>query len=161
MIKYTICFIKKGTKFLMLNRNKHPNMGLWNGVGGKIEPDETPVDSMLREVYEETGLRVSKFRYGGVVKWISEGETSGMHLYVAEMPRVYYSTPIQKDEGLLEWKEIDWILDSKNKGVVENIHSYLPIALGSHMPKEHMFFYENNEIVSYQFCPMKKEVVTQ
>ena len=32
-IKYTLCFIKKDNEFLMLNRIKAPNMGLWNGVG--------------------------------------------------------------------------------------------------------------------------------
>ncbi len=36
MYKYTICFIRKGNKILLLNRNKKPNMGMWNGVGGKI-----------------------------------------------------------------------------------------------------------------------------
>lgn len=26
----------------MVNRLNSPNIGLWNGVGGKIEADETP-----------------------------------------------------------------------------------------------------------------------
>ncbi len=49
MYKYTICFIKKGKKILLLNRNKKPNMGMWNGVGGKIEDNETPYEGIIRE----------------------------------------------------------------------------------------------------------------
>lgn len=30
--------------------------GLLNGVGGKIEPDETPLEAMTREFREETGV---------------------------------------------------------------------------------------------------------
>jgi 8-oxo-dGTP pyrophosphatase MutT (NUDIX family) len=32
--------------------------GLWQTVGGAIEPDESPLDAALRETAEETGLRV-------------------------------------------------------------------------------------------------------
>jgi 8-oxo-dGTP diphosphatase len=30
--------------------------GKWNGVGGKIEPNEKPIDAMVREFREETGV---------------------------------------------------------------------------------------------------------
>jgi 8-oxo-dGTP diphosphatase len=56
MLKYTICFIKRKDEILLLNRNKKPNMGLWNGVGGKIETGETPFEGIIRETWEETGL---------------------------------------------------------------------------------------------------------
>ena len=36
---------------LRLDRQK----GRWNGIGGKIERDETPSEAMLRETREETG----------------------------------------------------------------------------------------------------------
>lgn len=35
MIAFTNCFIKKGDRILLLNRNKPSWMGMWNGVGGK------------------------------------------------------------------------------------------------------------------------------
>jgi 8-oxo-dGTP diphosphatase len=40
----------------MLNREKSPLLGLWNGVGGKIEQGETAKVSVLREIEEETEL---------------------------------------------------------------------------------------------------------
>lgn len=37
MYQYTLCFIERGDAILLLNRQKAPWMGCWNGVGGKIE----------------------------------------------------------------------------------------------------------------------------
>lgn len=38
-------------------------MGLLNGVGGKIEGDETPLDAMVREYEEETGVKTERFEW--------------------------------------------------------------------------------------------------
>ena len=47
-MRYTLCFLTRGDDILMLKRNHAPNRGLWNGVGGKIGPGETPVDAIGR-----------------------------------------------------------------------------------------------------------------
>ena len=59
----TICYVDNGKEWLMLHRNKKVNdvhAGKWIGVGGKLEPGETPEDCAIREVKEETGLTVKK-----------------------------------------------------------------------------------------------------
>ena len=38
--------------------HRHKKLGMWLPPGGHIERDELPDDAALREVYEETGLRV-------------------------------------------------------------------------------------------------------
>ncbi|WJH35841.1 hypothetical protein N6H14_07935 [Paenibacillus sp. CC-CFT747] len=43
MFRYTICFIRRGNRILLLNRNAPAWMGAWNGVGGKLEPGEAPL----------------------------------------------------------------------------------------------------------------------
>jgi 8-oxo-dGTP diphosphatase len=55
---------------------------VWSTPGGAIEPDETPADAVVREVWEETGLIVSPERvlgvYGGpafVVRYPNGDET--------------------------------------------------------------------------------------
>ena len=40
--------------------------GAWSTPGGMIEPDERPADAVVREVWEETGLRVEPARVAGV-----------------------------------------------------------------------------------------------
>lgn len=45
---------------------KHSNGGVWVPPGGAVDPDESPVDAVVREVWEETGLRVEPVGLCGV-----------------------------------------------------------------------------------------------
>lgn len=38
--------------------HKHKKMGIWIGIGGHVEKDENPVETLLREVKEETNLHI-------------------------------------------------------------------------------------------------------
>lgn len=49
---------------LLLVRNAQD--GLWQTVGGGMDPGEEPADAALREAFEETGLRVELGRVIGV-----------------------------------------------------------------------------------------------
>ena len=42
-------------------------MGMWNGVGGKIEENETPYEGIIRETFEETGIELSSVTYKGLL----------------------------------------------------------------------------------------------
>ena len=49
----------------MLHRMKKKNdinAGKWIGVGGKFEVEEGPIDCLLREAEEETGLRAQRWQ---------------------------------------------------------------------------------------------------
>lgn len=45
---------------------KHADKGLWVTPGGSIEPNETPADAAVREMWEETGLFVELTHILGV-----------------------------------------------------------------------------------------------
>ncbi len=49
-------------KFLMLQRRKAPNLGLWSPIGGKLEmaTGESPFECAIRETREETGLALAE-----------------------------------------------------------------------------------------------------
>ncbi|MCP8967110.1 NUDIX hydrolase [Ectobacillus ponti] len=148
MHKYTICFIQRGNDVLLLNRSYSPNMGLWNGVGGKLDAGETPEQGILREVMEETGILLSAVSYRGTVTWKSDHEDwGGMYMYTAQMPDIPYVTPQGAEEGILDWKPIAWVLDPENDGVVSNIRHFLPHALAGRV-MEHTCHYDGNQLVS-------------
>ncbi|AFU13679.1 TPA: 8-oxo-dGTP diphosphatase [Bacillus toyonensis] len=153
MYTYAICFIRKGNKILLLNRNKKPNMGMWNGVGGKIEDNETPYEGIIRETLEETGIGLPSVTYKGNVIFKSKDEprgSEGMYVFLADLPEgVQMDTPLSTDEGILEWKEIGWILDENNRGVVSNLPKYLPLILTEENMLEHIFTYDNRNIINY------------
>jgi 8-oxo-dGTP pyrophosphatase MutT (NUDIX family) len=51
----TAYIINQENKFVMLH---HKKLGKWVPPGGKIEPEETPEEAVLRECFEETGLSI-------------------------------------------------------------------------------------------------------
>ena len=65
----SLCYLERGGQYLMLHRVKKENdenHDKWIGVGGKFEPGESPEDCVCREVREETGLRLTDYRYCGM-----------------------------------------------------------------------------------------------
>lgn len=52
-------FSSDRSRVLLIRKNRPAwQAGLLNGVGGKIEAGETPEEAMVREFYEEAGVRV-------------------------------------------------------------------------------------------------------
>lgn len=84
----TLCYIEKEGKYLMLHRTKKKkdiNKNKWIGVGGHAEGTEGPEDCLLREVKEETGLTLTKYRFRGVITFVCDRmEPEMMCLYTAD-----------------------------------------------------------------------------
>lgn len=58
-----LVFLKdQAGRFLMLERRKPPNAGLWSPIGGKLEmaSGESPFECAIREAEEETGLQLEQ-----------------------------------------------------------------------------------------------------
>ena len=100
----TLCYIRRGDEVLLLHRIKKEhdeNEGKWIGVGGKLEEGESPDECLLREVREETGLRLTSWRYRGIVTFVSDRwEGEYMHLFTAEG---FEGELAPCDEGELVW----------------------------------------------------------
>jgi 8-oxo-dGTP diphosphatase len=48
-----------GGALLLIRRRNEPGAGLWSLPGGRVEPGESDEQAVVREVAEETGLRVT------------------------------------------------------------------------------------------------------
>lgn len=83
----------------MLYRNRKPddpNEGKWLGIGGRIEEGETPDECNLREVLEETGLRLLSAHFCGIIRFRAD-------MYEDEDMYLYYSDDFEpSDSSLLE-----------------------------------------------------------
>lgn len=152
-LRYTLIFLLKDHAVLMLHRRNPPNQGLWNGVGGRIEPGEGPLECAMREVREETGLQVVSLHYAGVVSWDGfETPPGGLYLFTAPAPD---GEVVSNGEGVLAWKDLDWIFSSKE--VVSNIAIFGPIALSGAPAREYLFHYRAGEIQSYEIRELPPE----
>ena len=104
MKQTTLCYLERGDEYLMLHRTKKKNdenHDKWIGVGGKFEANESPEDCMRREIFEETGLTVTDYRYRGIVTFVSDlYETEYMHLFTVSG---WTGEARECDEGELAW----------------------------------------------------------
>ena len=67
----TLVYVIKGDEVLLHQRAKDPNKGLWVAPGGKLEPDESPVECAIREMREETGLEIAMPVLRGIMTEVS------------------------------------------------------------------------------------------
>ncbi len=163
LLPYTICFCRYGDRVLMLYRNKHPNAQRWNGLGGKLQENETPLTCVQREILEEAGidLRMAKdLRFVGIVTWnVGVDPTSpsrGMYAFVADLPseELTWKGNRATPEGLLCWKPIEWVCDPENTGVVENIPHFLSAMLTQYTPQEYYCDYQDEHLLEVVIRPL-------
>ena len=107
----SLCYLERGGQYLMLHRGKKEHdeyKDKWIGIGGKFEPGESPEDCVCREVLEETGLRLTDYRYCGIVTFVIGDWTEYMHLFLATGVEVQLR---ECDEGVLAWIDKKRLVD--------------------------------------------------
>jgi len=104
----TLCYIEKNDCYLMMHRIRKQNdlnEGKWIGVGGHFEEGESPEECLVREVYEETGLKLTSYTLRGIITFVSDKwGCEYMHLYTADG----FEGSLNEDtndctEGILQW----------------------------------------------------------
>lgn len=162
MYLYTLAFLKYENTILLLNRNKKPWKGSWNGVGGKRQGDETPLECVIREIHEETTLHVtpSQVQDCGILTWTAfDAIGTGLHLFLVELDACSLQTPLKTEEGILDWKDISWIVDLDNQGIAQNIPYFLPTILRSKTKYHFHCTFENKHLVRVEEYPYVEPMI--
>lgn len=129
----TLCYLERQDAYLMLHRTKKQgdvNHDKWIGVGGKFEPGESPEECLLREVREETGLTLTRYRLRGILTFVCPPwPDEYIFLYTADQ---WEGSPIPCSEGDLQWVEKSRLYE-------------LPLWQGDHifldlLARDHPFF---------------------
>ena len=104
-----LCLIEDEKKILLQNRVKKD----WQGYalpGGHVEPGESFVDAVIREMKEETGLTVIEPRLAGVKQFPIE---NGRYVVLLFKATRWFGDLISSDEGQMEWVEYDNLTNIK------------------------------------------------
>ncbi len=100
---------------LMVHRNARgddQHLGKYNGLGGKLEPDEDVVAGMRREIHEEAGIECVDMRLRGTISWPGFGKAGEDWLGFVFVVDRWSGMPLTSNpEGILEWVPVEKILE--------------------------------------------------
>jgi 8-oxo-dGTP pyrophosphatase MutT (NUDIX family) len=104
-IQYSLgyVFTEDLSKVFLLHIDKPGKLGhgLVNGVGGKVDPTEKPLESMIREFQEETGQLITHWNKLGTYI----GDDYIVHTYVS-MVKEAYLKEYSGTEGVVKWYDL-------------------------------------------------------
>ena len=146
----TLCYVKKDNQYLMLHRVKKENdfhQGLWVGLGGKFEPEESPEDCVIREVYEESGLKIKNPKLRGILTFPNDFGHEDWYVFLFVAEEFTGELLAESKEGELRWvdeKEIDSLpMHEGDYLFVKWMNEYSGVFSAK-------FNYENGKLIDYQ-----------
>jgi 8-oxo-dGTP diphosphatase len=117
---------------LLIHRNRRINdshLGKYNGLGGKLEPLEDPVAGMIREIHEESSLKVTQLEMRGTINWPGFGKNGEDWFGFLFRIHRFEGTPhSENDEGTLAWHAIDSVSELP---MWEGDRIFLPLVLAA------------------------------
>ena len=75
--------VERAGRYLLVRRGNPPAADLYAFPGGRAEPGETPAETALRELFEETGLIGRNPRLFETVELLPEAGVSGSHFMLS------------------------------------------------------------------------------
>lgn len=119
----TVCFFIKDDQVLLVEIEYPDGRKLWNGIGGKVDNDESPIDAVIREIGEETKLIVDKANV--IQKHVFIEGDFELHIFVTSQ---WLGEPVARDPTLKRFK---WF--TFNEVPYKNMHNkndeWLPAVL--------------------------------
>lgn len=160
--RYNLAIVRYQGELLLLNRLKKPYPGMWNGIGGKREGEETATEAMQRELFEETGLNAQQYQlhYAGWLDWnIDQTFIDGIDVFLVEVAAQIQLPlyPVGTREGILQLFSPEWILDQHNHGIVADVQAILPAVLAHQVNRFYTDFHDD-QLIAFEAFPQTMTV---
>lgn len=104
-------------------------VGKWSGLtfpGGHVEKRESLSYSVVREVYEETGLTIENPRACGTVHWYNTDTDFRYLVFLYTADRFTGELIQETGEGRVSWMTLEEMLEGKLAG---NMETYIKVML--------------------------------
>lgn len=132
-----LCLIHTGDSYLLQDRVKKE----WKGYtlpGGHIEPGESVVDAVVREMKEETGLTIKSPRLCGVKQFPIEG---GRYLVFLFETDEFEGEVADSEEGEMHWVKVS---ELSKVNLVEDFDELIEVMLSDSLT-EFQYVVENDD----------------
>ena len=131
----TLTFVLQDGQVLLIRKKRGLGAGKVNGPGGRLEPDEEPVDCAVREVEEELGITPLGLEYRGENLFQF---TDGYSIHVYAFTATGYEGDIREtEEATPMWTNLDAIPYDE---MWEDDRLWLPHSLGGLTPQGRYIF---------------------
>jgi 8-oxo-dGTP diphosphatase len=142
-----------GKQVLLIHRNARADdqqLGKYNGLGGKMHPDEDVVTCIRREVREEAGVECVDLRLRGTINWTGFGPGAEDWLgFVFRVDR-YAGEPLSRNnEGELLWHPLDRLNDLP---MWQGDRHFLPLVFDDDPRAFHGYMpYDKDRVLGWSF----------
>ncbi|MFA5431555.1 MAG: 8-oxo-dGTP diphosphatase [Candidatus Paceibacterota bacterium] len=142
----TLCLIKKEGMVLLGMKKRGFGEGRWNGFGGKVEEGETIINAAIREMREESGLRIEELEEKGLINFhfLDTGKLLEVHVFNVIK---YSGDMIETEEMSPKWFNLDEI--PFESMWADDIY-WFPLFLKGNKFKGDFVFENNDKMLSHK-----------
>lgn len=133
-----MCMIYDNNKVLVQDKKDDDYSGI-TFPGGHVEKGESFTDAVIREVFEETGLKIYSPQLCGIKDWLQKDGTRYMVLFYKTDK--FEGTVKSSDEGEVYWTTFD---EMKHKKLAYGMDKMLEVFLDENI-SEYYFYKENGK----------------
>lgn len=109
MKQATLCFLIKDNQILLAMKKRGFGVGKWNGVGGKVNSDETPLRAIVREAQEEIFVEITGPKQVAVLNFSFPAKPEWNQKVTVYLCKDWKGEPIETEEMKPQWFNISQI----------------------------------------------------